>query len=103
MQLSSTLRAPLMIAAALTLLPLSALAQQGGRPPAPDFGPMAKALNVSESQIENCLPRPERGKEPTRPDAASVLDCLKASNADLTREQVAGALQDFAPAPPPRG
>lgn len=92
---------PFAVAALVLSIPFAAAAQQ--QPPAPDFGPMAQSLGVSETLIQSCLPRPERGARPERPNVNAVTVCLQGENPSLTIDQVGQVLQANQPQPPARG
>lgn len=105
----TTAKSALTLALITCLSTGAATAQQGGqgqgqgRPPAPDLAGLAQDLGVSEQALMTCLPRPERGQRPTRPDASALASCLSQSNAALTAAKVDAALAANAPSRPPRG
>lgn len=80
----------------LAVLPMAVLAQSSdrGQPPKPDLTGMAKALGVEEAALDHCLPKPERGQRPERPDAKSLAACLKVDTA-----KVDTVLGQFGPKP----
>jgi hypothetical protein len=84
-------------------LPMAAAAQsQGGKPPEPNFSGIAKALNVSEAQVKTCMPAPQKGQRPEKPNMKTLTSCFKASNASLTEQLVGDALKEFGPKRPPK-
>ncbi len=77
----------------------------GGKPPAPEFGKMAKDLGLSEDQVKSCFPKPaaQGSGPPERPDMSKVSSCLKKGNAKLTDGQIEKVLKKYEPKGPSRG
>jgi hypothetical protein len=93
---------------ALSLAAPFAASAQEGQPPAMPTAKIAAALGVSEATVQNCFPKPPSKDsaskaKPERPDTAAMTTCLKADNKSLTEAKVTKAMEEFAPARPPRG
>lgn len=95
-----------LVASGLSLTAGIASAQQQ-RPPAPDFGAIASALDVSESALMECLgdrpepgQAPKQGQRPPAPDEAAISSCLNDAGHHVTQQAVHDAL---VAAGPPRG
>lgn len=85
-------------------VPVASFAQSdGGQRPGPDLSAMARDLRVNEGLMQSCMPRPEQGARPARPDVNVITACLRAENGSLSPERVGEALEKHSPAPPSRG
>lgn len=94
----------LALALLVVTVPAASFAQSdGGQRRGPDLGAMAQALGVSEGLMQSCIPRPEQGAQPARPDVNAITACLRAENRSLSPERVGEVLEKHSPAPPPRG
>ncbi len=94
-----TLSRKFTVVIALMSMPLIALAtpEGGGRPPAPDMSGMSKELGVSEGALKTCMPKPERGQRPERPNPDTITACLVEGGASVTTDKVGDALKEFGP------
>lgn len=93
------------IAACLALSASAAVAQQQ-RPPRPDFGALAAAVNVPESALAACMApsggagqRPVQGQRPPRPDASAIASCLAEAGHGVKVAKLDEALRKAAPPP----
>lgn len=82
---------PMLCIATALAVPLAAAAQNGP-PPGVPMSEMAAKMGVTEAALENCMPRPEPGARPERPDPAAIASCLK-----VDAETVAAVLKAGAP------
>ncbi|MEO9516910.1 MAG: hypothetical protein ABJH45_22270 [Paracoccaceae bacterium] len=87
-------------------VPISTTAMaQDGPPPGPPIAEMAAQMNVSETALQTCMPRPAKGarpERPVRPDPSTIANCLHADYPDVTQTVVAQVLMDNAPKRPQR-
>ena len=84
-------------------VPISTTAMaQDGPPPGPPIAEMAAQMNVSETALQTCMPRPAKGARPERPDPLTIANCLHADYPDVTQTVVAQVLMDNAPKRPQR-
>lgn len=87
---------PILCIATALALPMAATAQNGP-PSAPPMTEMAAQMGVPEAALETCMPRPERGARPERPDPAAIASCLQ-----VDAQTVAAVLEASAPDMPRR-
>lgn len=84
---------------AVMIMPFIALAapQGGGNHPAPDLSGLSKTLGVSKSMLETCMPKPEAGQRPARPNSKTIAGCLNDGGASVASADVDAALKEFGP------
>ena len=75
-------------------------AQGQGRPPEPPFAAIGSDLGLSDQQVENCFPKPQKsgsGGKPARPDMSQVSECLQKADSSLSASQIESVLKKNRP------
>lgn len=91
--ISTPVLKPALFIAALAL-PTLTYAQEGQM----DFARLASALNMTEAQVQNCIPGDATpGKRLSRSQRTVVIDCFKAANPNLTNNDIRNALMSMRP------
>lgn len=75
-------------------------AQGQGRPPEPPFAAIGSDLGLSEHQVANCFPKPQKpgsGRKPARPDMSRLAECLQKADGSLSAKKIESVLKKNQP------